>query len=221
MTKTFTLDGVEYTVTPCTAICAFDLACFCDLDAVRQKALLVQNTSESGEEIKYVVFGHEMPETADDFVEMCADTVEWENYYEVLETVRTDPTTNRQIVQEGLDARAEARAEAAQEEQDDLFLDELNKLTEASRDMTARLEAAQRRIRAQKREKRQEQAEATRRDTFMQRIFTALCIIAAVIWLHTIQAVAFWLALTIGIAGLLYIIVNTVGFYTRDKRKEN
>ncbi len=132
----------------------------------------------------------------------------------------TDTNTNREIVQAGLDARAEARAEATQEALDDQFLDDLNELTAVSRKMTAKLEETQRRARDQRREKRQEEAEATRRDTFMQRIFTAVVIIAAVILLYTIEAVVFWLAMTIGIAGLLYIIVNTVGYYTRDKRKE-
>ena len=132
----------------------------------------------------------------------------------------TDTNTNRQIVQEGLNARAEARAEATQEAQDDLFLDELNKITAAKRHTAELLQAAQRRVREQRRERRQEEAEAIRRDSFMQRIFTALLVIAAVIWLYTIQAVACWLAATISITGLLYIIVNTVGYYTRDKRKE-
>lgn len=218
MTKTFTLYGTdEYTVTTCTAIAS------CDLDtANRQDALLV-SSYKNGEEFKTVVFGYKMPETDKDFAEMCEDSSAWESDYEVLDTVWTDPNTNRQIVQEGLDARAEARAEATQEAQDDLFLAELNKLTQASRDMTARLEAAQRRARAQKREqrreKRQEEAEATRRDTFMQRIFIALCIIAAVIWLHTIEAVAFWLAMTISIAGLLYILAISVGYWFKPRRK--
>lgn len=133
----------------------------------------------------------------------------------------TDTKTNRQIVQEGLDARAEARAEADQEAQDAMFLEDLNKITAANQHTAELIQAAQERVKAQKREQRREEAEATLRDTFMQRIFTALSIIAVTIWLYTIQAVAFWLALTIGITGLLYIIVNTVGYYTHDKRKEN
>lgn len=136
----------------------------------------------------------------------------------------TDTTTNREIVQEGLDARAEARAEATQEAQDDLFLDELNKITAAKRHSAEQLHAAQKRVREQRKAERkakyQEEAEATRRDTFMQRIFVSLSIIAAVILLYTIKAVAFWLAATISITGLLYIIVNIVGYYTHDKRKE-
>lgn len=216
MTKTFTLDGVEYTVTPCSAIPGVHQ--FLGHGAVA--ALLIENTADSGEKFQKVCFGYDMPNTIEDFTEMCEDSSAWESDHEVLATVMTGTTANRQIVQEGLDRRAEARAEATQEALDDLFLDDLNKLTQASRDMTAALEATQERVRAQKREKRQEEADATRRDTFMNRIFTALCIIAAVIWLYTIEAVAFWLALTIGIAGLLYIIVKSVGYYTRDKRKE-
>lgn len=132
----------------------------------------------------------------------------------------TDTTTNRQIVQEGLDARAEARAEATQEAQDDLFLEDLNKITAANQHTAELIQAAQRRVRAQKREQRREEAEATRRDTFMQRIFTAVVIIAAVILLYTIEAVVFWLAMTIGIAGLIYIITISVGYWRKPRNKK-
>ena len=132
----------------------------------------------------------------------------------------TDTTTNRQIVQEGLDARAEARAEATQEAQDDLFLEDLNKITAANQHTAELIQAAQRRVRAQKREQRREEAEATRRDTFMQRIFTAVVIIAAVILLYTIEAVVFWLAMTIGIVGLIYIITISVGYWRKPRNKK-
>lgn len=136
----------------------------------------------------------------------------------------TDTKTNREIVQEGLDARAEARVEATQEAQEALFLEELNKITASNQHTAELIQAAQKRVREQRKAERkakyQEEAEATRRDTFMQRIFTALSIIAVTIWLYTIQAVACWLAATISISGSLYIIVNIVGYYTRDKRKE-
>lgn len=135
-----------------------------------------------------------------------------------------DTTINRQIVQEGLDARAEARSEATQEAQDAIFLAELNKITAANQRTAELLQAAQRRVRAQRREQwkeqRKEEAEATRRDSFMQRIFTALLVIAATILLHNIQAVAFWLAATIGITGLLYIIVSIWCYYGIDRKRK-
>lgn len=133
----------------------------------------------------------------------------------------TDTKTNREIVQEGLNRRAEARYDADQEAQDALFLAELNKLTEASRNMNARREAAQRLDREQREAKRLEEATAARRDSFMQRTFITLGIIAAAILLHNIGAVAIWLALTISLSGLLYIIVNTWDYYALDNRKEN
>lgn len=129
-----------------------------------------------------------------------------------------DIKSNRQIVQEGLDARAEARAEATQSAQDDLFLEDLNKITAANQKTAELIQVAQRRVRAQKREQRREEAEATRRDTFMQRIFTAVVIIAAVILLYTIEAVVFWLAMTIGIIGLLYIIAISVGYWGKRQK---
>lgn len=216
--KTFTRDGVEYTVSLCTAIAS------CDKDSGRcQNALLVENIADSGEKIQKVVFGYNMPEIDAEFADMCEDSSAWESDAEVLDIGHF--MRYREIVQEGLDRRAEARADAAQEAQDDLFLDELNEMTKASRDMTARLEAAQRRrrkeLRDERREKRQAEAEDARRDTFMQRIFTAVCIMAAAIWLYTIEAVVLWLAATIAVIALLYIIVNTAGYYNRDKRKEN
>lgn len=131
----------------------------------------------------------------------------------------TDTTTNRQIVQEGLDARAEARAKADQEAQDAMFLEELNKITAANLHTAELIQAAQERVRAQRREKRQEEAEATRRDTFIQRIFTAVAIIAAVILLWNYGSVALWLAMTIGIVGLIYIIAISVGYWRKPRRK--
>lgn len=224
MTKTFTRDGVEYTVTPCTAVALFDIHEDGTYDPINRQDALRVVSHINGEEFERIVFGYDMPETEKDFDDMAENTSAWECDHAVLNTVWTDPNTNRQIVQEGLDRRAEARAEATQEAQDDLFLDELNKLTQASRDMTARLEAAQRRARAQKREQRreqrQEEAEATRRDTFMQRLFVTVAIIAAVILLWNYGAVAFWLALTIGIICLLYILAISVGYWRKPRKKK-
>ena len=79
MTKTFTIDNTEYTVTTCTAIALGDV--------FEQGALLVENTADSGEMFQKVVFGYEMPETAEDFDEMCGDSGAWESDCEVLGTV--------------------------------------------------------------------------------------------------------------------------------------
>ena len=219
MTKTFTRDGVEYTVTPCTAVALFDIHEDGTYDPINRQDALHVVSCINGEEFEWIVFGYDMPETDKDFDDMAENTSAWECDHAVRETVWADPATNRQIVQEGLNARAEARAEATQEALDDQFLDDLNELTAASRKMTAKLEETQRRAREQRREKRQEEAEATRRDSFMNRIFTAVAIIAAVIWLYTIEAVAFWLALTIGIVGLIYIIAISVGYWRKPRRK--
>ena len=79
MRKTFTIDNTEYTVTTCTAIALDDVS--------EQEALLVENTADSGEMFQKVVFGYEMPETAEDFEAMCEDSSAWESDHEVLETV--------------------------------------------------------------------------------------------------------------------------------------
>lgn len=57
-------------------------------------------------------------------------------------------------------------------------------------------------------------------ETFMLRIYGALAIIAAVILLFTIEAVALWLAMTIAILGLIYMIVTSVAHFARSWREE-
>ena len=79
MTKNFTIDNTEYTVTTCTAIALGDIS--------EQEALLVENTADSGEKFEKVVFGYEMPETAEDFEAMCEDASAWESDSDVLDTV--------------------------------------------------------------------------------------------------------------------------------------
>lgn len=82
MEKTITINETEYTISNCTAVACCDLK-----NAAQQDALLV-TCYRDGEKVECVVFGYEMPETADDFVAMCEDSFAWESYYEVLETVR-------------------------------------------------------------------------------------------------------------------------------------
>lgn len=57
-------------------------------------------------------------------------------------------------------------------------------------------------------------------ETHMIRIYAALAIIAAVILLYTFNAVAFWLAMTIAILGLIYMIVTSVAHFARSWREE-
>ena len=81
--KTFAINGVEYTVEPCTAICGADMGD----ESKRQNALLV--TSElNGEKFEEVVFGYEMPETDEDFRDMCEDPSAWESDQDVVDTVK-------------------------------------------------------------------------------------------------------------------------------------
>ncbi len=88
MEKIFELNGKEYTVKPCTAISMADY----HLESDRQDALLVSNTADSGEVVRFVVFGWYMPETLDDFTAMCDDESAWEGDWGTLVTVRgTEP----------------------------------------------------------------------------------------------------------------------------------
>ena len=85
MKKTFTVEGIEYTVEEITAI-ATGAGEYTEDD--RQYALLVTNVADSGEKIEYVVFGFNMPEDEDDFATMCDDSDAWDSDWETLATVR-------------------------------------------------------------------------------------------------------------------------------------
>ena len=78
---TFKINGSEYTIEPCTTICAADA----EDESKRQEALCVTNEC-NGELFKYVVFGYDMPETTEQFADICADPGAWESSQEVLGT---------------------------------------------------------------------------------------------------------------------------------------
>lgn len=72
--KEFKLYDIEYTITDCTAIPECDERS----EVARQNALLVIAKLESGETVEHIVFGWEMPEIEDDFLDMAHDTSAWE-----------------------------------------------------------------------------------------------------------------------------------------------
>lgn len=81
--KKFEVNGTEYTAQRCTAICAAD----CGDESKRQDALLV--TSElNGEKFEEVVFGYDMPKTAETFAEMCEDYSAWESDCTIIRTAQ-------------------------------------------------------------------------------------------------------------------------------------
>lgn len=81
--KTFEINGIEYMIAPCTAICAAD----CGDESKRQAALLV--TSElNGEMFEDVVFGWDMPENEEGFHDMCADYAAWESDCTIIRTAQ-------------------------------------------------------------------------------------------------------------------------------------
>lgn len=70
MKKTFNFNGTTYTVTRCPAIA------FCGTeDEIRTYALLVENTEDSGEIVRNVVFDEELCyiHTVDDFADMLSE----------------------------------------------------------------------------------------------------------------------------------------------------
>ena len=81
--KTFNINGAEYTVEICTAICAADGGD----ERKRQDALLISN-EYNGELFESVVFGYDMPITAETFNEMCADYAAWESDYTIIRTAQ-------------------------------------------------------------------------------------------------------------------------------------
>ena len=80
--KTFNIDGTEYTVEPCTAICTADNG-----DENRQDALYI-SSEYNGELFESVVFGYDMPITAETFNEMCADYAAWESDCTIIRTAQ-------------------------------------------------------------------------------------------------------------------------------------
>lgn len=102
MTKTYTINGIEYTIRTCTAIADCDLKKTAELyneygdidyeamrrasvaaaEACRQPALHVAATAESGEINEQIVFNWEMPTTAEDFEDMCNSPEDWEIGFE-------------------------------------------------------------------------------------------------------------------------------------------
>ena len=81
--KTFAINGAEYTVNPCTAICGADMGD----ESSRQDALFV-SSENGGEKSEFVVFGYEMPETDENFRDMCDDPSAWESDQDVVDTVK-------------------------------------------------------------------------------------------------------------------------------------
>lgn len=92
MTKTFFCaeNCVEYTVEPCTAICAADAG-----DESKRQAALIVSCEYNGELFESIVFGCDMPETADAFGDMCCDYSAWESDYTVVGTaIRRNTSTS-------------------------------------------------------------------------------------------------------------------------------
>lgn len=81
--KTFNINGTEYTVEICSAICAAD----CGDERKCQDALLISN-KYNGELFESVVFGYEMPETEENFLDMCDDYSAWESDCTIIRTAQ-------------------------------------------------------------------------------------------------------------------------------------
>lgn len=82
MARTFEIAGTEYVVEPCTAICVADSG-----DEKRQDALYI-SSEYNGELFESVVWGYDMPETAEQFADICADPGAWESDFNTVDTVR-------------------------------------------------------------------------------------------------------------------------------------
>lgn len=80
---TFEINGIEYMIAPCTAICAADGGD----ERKRQDALLVSN-EYNGELFESVVFGYDVPEAVEAFRDMCADCAAWESDCAVICTAQ-------------------------------------------------------------------------------------------------------------------------------------
>ena len=83
--KIFCINGTEYAVEICTAICAADG----EDESKRQDALLV-SSERDGERFKEVVFGYEMPETVEAFLDICDDYAAWESDCTIIRTAQRE-----------------------------------------------------------------------------------------------------------------------------------
>lgn len=81
--KIFCINGTEYAVEICTAICAADGGD----ERKRQDALLVSN-EYNGELFESVVFGYNVPEAVEAFRDMCADYAAWESDCTIVKTAQ-------------------------------------------------------------------------------------------------------------------------------------
>lgn len=81
--KIFNINGTEYAVEICTAICAAD----CGDESKRQDALLVYSERD-GEKFEQVVFGYDMPETVEAFLDICDDYAAWESDCTIIRTAQ-------------------------------------------------------------------------------------------------------------------------------------
>ena len=82
-TMTFYAGNVAYIVRECTAIAACDMGS----ENMRQNALHV-GCHLNWEYVEKVVFGYSMPESNEEFADMCADSDAWESEYNVLRSIR-------------------------------------------------------------------------------------------------------------------------------------
>lgn len=81
--KIFNINGTEYAVEICTAICAADGGD----ESKRQDALLVYSERD-GEKFEEVVFGYDMPEAVEAFRDMCEDFAAWESDCTIIRTAQ-------------------------------------------------------------------------------------------------------------------------------------
>ena len=80
--KKFPVENTTYRCYPCTAISNADNG----NENMRQDAILVISTGDA-ERIVEVVFGYDLPQEQEDFVDMCDDSAAWESDQETLRSV--------------------------------------------------------------------------------------------------------------------------------------
>ena len=132
------------------------------------------------------------------------------------------PDINRQIVQDGLDARAAQRAEAAEDAIQDAaeknLLATINRKAEARRNALATVEAIQKSHDA---DQKRIAARKARRDEnweiFQTRTFGSLIIPLVMAILYVFDMMPFWIAVAAWIASGLFIIANFVAYTFRNR----
>lgn len=195
MKKTFYLEGVEYTVTSCTARARPGTG------LEREETLHICR-KVGNENSECLVYDAEMP----------VDEVTMAGRIKFPGEICTDPDTLATVVED--------QDDVMDERDPDFLLDKINDMTEQHRQEMAKAEDDLAKERDARRQDALRYAEEQRRDRFLNGQFLTLIVIAIVILLANFKAVAIWLAILVCLGLFARMVYATVRYYGKRKEKK-